>query len=261
MHIPKESIKSTAPHEIIALIGAPGSGKTTSCLSFPNRIWYDFDHKLPANETSIPMWDAKYVDSQAKRTYGNSPANRRDAFKKHFRENHTLYTEEQTVIIDSWTIMQNAFDQQTQLEEDMADKPNPFAFWKRKVQYATEIMEMVKACRARVVVTFHETVDRDAEGELTGKIRPVMDGSFKDQLLGHFTDVWRQLCNPYERNEKGGIVIAEGKKAIKAGWWWQLIGDEQVNTNTNPILGVKLRAAKIKMVPASYEEILKIYST
>ena len=259
MHIPTDTIKSTAPHEIIALIGAPGSGKTTSCLSFPNRLWYDFEHKLPLNEVSIPLWDPTWVDKIARRTSPSWPPNRRDAFIKHFRENHTKFTEEQTVIIDNWTFMQNAFDQQTQLEEDQAEKPNPFSFWKRKVSYSTTVVEMLKACKCRIVVTFHETIERDSEGDATGKLRPVMDGSFKDQLLGHFTDVWRMLCNPYERDKNGRIIIKDGKKAIIPGWYWQIKGDDLVNTNTNPILGDIINKLNVSMVPASYIEIQKLY--
>lgn len=260
MHIPKETVTSESPHEIIALIGAPGSGKTTSCLTFPNPIFYDFDHKLPAGTSSIPVWDPAWVNSYAKATL-NIP-NRRDAFKKHLRTNHALFTPEQTLVIDSWTIMQNAFDQQTQPEEDMADKPNPFSFWKRKAQYSVEIMEMLKACKCKVVVTFHETVERDAEGELTGKLRPVMDGSFKDQLLGHFTDVWRMLCDPYEKDPATGKILMDGaNKKVKRGYFWQLKGDALVNTNTNPILGAIIRAKNISMVPADYQNIMELYAS
>lgn len=254
------AVTTESPHEIIALLGLPGSGKTTSCATFPNRLWLDFDHKLPIGETSIPFWDAGYCDSLASRTQANSPVNRRDAFKKWLRDNHTKLPADYTLILDSWTFLQNAFDQQTQLEEDMADKPNPFAFWKRKIQFSTEICEMLKACRCRVIVTFHESIERDEEGLPTGKIQPLMDGKFKDQLLGHFTDAWHQVCNPYERDEKGKVVIREGKRAIVPGFYWELIGSELFNTNTNPILGAKVRKHNIKMITANYAELQRVYS-
>lgn len=259
MHIPIETIKTEKTTERIALIGAPGSGKTTACLTFPAPLFYDFDHKLPIGIQAIPLWDAKWVGSYVKNTF-NVP-NRRDAFKKHLRENHYKYTEEQTIIIDSWSLLQNAFDQQTRPEEDMAAKPNDYNFWARKAAYAVEIMEMLKACKCRVVVTFHETIERDAEGDPTGKLRPLMDGKFKDQILGHFTDVWRQLHNPFDIDANGKYIMESAlKRKVKYGFYWQLIGDTLIDTNTNATLGKIVSAKNISMVPADYKEIEKLYA-
>lgn len=261
MHIPKDAIISITQPLRIALIGAPGSGKTTSCLSFPNRIWYDFDHKLPSNESSIPIWSAEYTDKLAKRTMSSWPPNRRDAFKKHLRENHSLFTEDQTLIIDSWTMLQNAHDCQTRLEEEHSEKPDMRTYYRRKIQYSAEICEMLEACKCNVIVTFHESIERDASGEPTGKLAPLMDGKFKDQLLGHFTDCWRQLCHPYERESNGRIKIVDGKKQVKHGWYWQLGSDELVNTNTNPNLGQIIREKKVTMVKANYNELKLLCQT
>jgi hypothetical protein len=261
MHIPTIATTSQSPRELIALIGAPGSGKTTAALTFPNPYVFDFDHKLPKDIQNSPLWDPDFCDKLAKRSYAHWPSNRRDAFKKHLREEHAKFTPDQTLILDSWTLMQNAFDQQTQLEEDMCDKPNPFSFWKRKAQYSIEIMEMLKACKCKVVVTFHEAIDRDPEGEPTGKLRPVMDGSFKDQLLGHFTDVWRQVCDPPELDEATGKpILKDGKRQYKKGYYFRLLADPQVNTNTNPTLGAIIRARKISLVKSDYQSIKEIYA-
>lgn len=262
-YIPNDAQTTQIPHEIIGIIGAPGSGKTTSILTFPNRVWYDFDHKLPAGEVCIPMWDADFVASikGVRQEFRDSPPNRRDAFRVHFRNNHSKFTEAQTLIIDSWTILQNAIDQQTQIEEDHSSKPNPFSFWKRKAAYSIEICEMIKACKARVVVTFHEAPERNEEGMMTGKLKPVMDGGFKDQLFGHFTDVWHQVSNPPEVDERGIMKKENGQTVYSRGWFWNLTDDKQVNTNCNPLLSQKIRAKNIKRVVADYNEIIKLYNS
>lgn len=270
MYIPKDAVVSTAPHEIIALIGEPGSGKTTSALTFPNPIFGNIENKLPPGVTQIPMWSADWCENVMKipRRYkvgANSRPNKRDAIKKWLAENFQHFAPEQTFILDNWTFLQLAFDEETNLEDDnlpvnpKTGNRDGFWFWKQKLRWSSEVIGYLKSMPCRVVVTFHETRERDDDGNLTSKIRPCQDGSFKDQLLGHFTDVWRQLKDPVvtERDDKGNMK----SKKIMPGFWWQLIGDEVVNCNTNPGLGQKLRAKGIKYVPADYSEIVKIYNT
>jgi len=264
MFIPKEAIQ-TEPRakEIIALLGAPASGKTTACLTFPNRIWLDFDHKLPAGEVSIPFWDATFCDKIARRFSDKCPANQRDAFKKWLTENYSKFTGEQTVILDSYTNMQAAFNQQERLENDMIadEKKSGFTFWGNKMRFSEEISNFIKSMRCRVVVIFHERLERDNEGEITGKISPVLDGRYKDEILKDFTDVWRQICFPYKKDERGNFVIVNGKKVVEEQWVWQLMSDDAFNCNMNPILGALARKANIRRVKADYNEIVKIYET
>jgi hypothetical protein len=266
MHLPKEIITSSSAHEIIAIIGAPGSGKSTSCVKssygegFPNRLWLDFDHKLPPNEASIPFWDAQFCDTQAKRT-ANNCVNQRDAFSHWMRQNHDKFTEEQTVILDSVSKLLNGLDQQCNLEKDaQADsKRKHYDFWAHKLRFWQETMTMVKAMKCRVVLIFHETQERNEEGALTGKIKPILDGSYKDQILGDFTDVWHQRCNPEKKTALGLTEISNGRKVFEPGWFWQLLSDEIVNTNTNPTLGKIIREKQITRVKANYTEIQKLY--
>jgi len=273
LFIPPGSITSTSIDTRIAIIGAPGSGKTTSCLTFPNRIWADFDHKLPANETSMPFWNSDFCDKLATRTF-KTIVNRRDAFKFWLRDNHAEFHEDQTFILDSWTLLMNAFEVQTSAEDellDQNDKSNKYYLHKQRLLYCRQIFECLKAMRCIVVVTFHEAADRDKDGELNGKVRPLMDGQFKDQIFGQFTDVWRQRANIYETDPRTGIVIRDKENGNKPKlklvehnnnqdwrWFWQLLGDAEFDTNCNPDLGEKVRKHKKYLVPADYNEIKRI---
>ncbi len=261
MHIPKETTKATASQQRIALIGAPGSGKTTACLTFPNPFFIDFDHKLPSGVNCVPFWDPKFVDSICSRTVAGAPPNRRDAIKKWLRENAHKFTAEQTLIIDSWTMMQNSQEQQADLENSLAEKSNKYYRWDDKQKFSKTICELLEGCSCIVVVTFHETIERNDEGEPTGKLRAVMDGGFRDQLLGHFTDVWRQLARPPVKGPDNRIVVKDGIKQFHDGYFWQLIGDDKVDTNLNPTLGEKVRAKGVKMVRADYKEIQALYNS
>ena len=267
MHIPKDSIKSTTPVERIALIGAPGSGKTTSCYTFPNPYFIDFDNKLRPDTLSAPFWNSDFVDSIVKRTNANLPPNKRDAFKKWFTEEHSKFTPEQTIILDSWTLFINAIylqeridDERRKAEHSATTKYSKYQIWQNYGEYCVKIVELLKACRCRVVVTFHETKERNEEGDLTGKLKPIMNGGFKDQIFGYFTDVWRQVRDPHKIDDKGNAVIQGNQKVVEPGFFWNLRNDHLIETNTKPILGEICRKHNIYRVNADYNEILKLYT-
>ena len=265
-HIPRECITSTRPDEMIALVGAPGSGKTTSCLTFPNRIWLDFDNKCPSGESTVPFWSSAFCDTIYKPSPNFGIANRRDAFKRWLENNHKLFSPGQTLILDSWSLMLTSFYVQTYREWDMlpANKDgerNGYFVWSSLVRYAREILDMLKGINCRRIVTFHETRERDEKDRLTGKLKPVMDGQFKDQILGYFTDVYRQCKDPIKKDERGKNVTLGTGFAYEQGWFWQLSGDEIMDTNMNPTLGAKVRNKKLRIVPASYQSLEEIYNS
>lgn len=264
---PAGIVISSSSDQRIAILGAPGTGKTTSILTFPNRTWLDFDHKLPKGEKTIEFWNPDWVDSYVKRDYTEIP-NQRDAYKKWIRENIHKFSKDQTVITDSGTFLENAFDVMTYADDDGTNK---YWFWGEKLRYYKELFNSMKGAKCRIVFTFHEAPDRDEKGDLNGKVRPLMDGSFKDQLLGHFTDVWRQRANIYEKQLNGAPKRdANGQKIIKSVnhngnpnwvWFWQLLGDAEFDTNCNPVLGKKVRETNSYLIPADFAEIEKLYNS
>ena len=265
LYVPTGVSKSTAFQRRIAIVGPPGSGKTTSCLTFPNRVWLNFDNKLPSGEQEMKFWNTDFCNTIVKPNY-NFP-NRRDAFKTWLFKNLFQFTEEQTVILDSWTMMQNAFDKQTQAEYDEMPTVNDWWMPKQKKKYSREICECLKEAKCLVVVLFHET-EKWESGKPSGKLGPVMDGSFQNEIFGFFTDVWHQRSHIYERDSKGKVVKVDNTPVVKVithkndnkwVWFWQLEGDDSIDLNCNPELSTAIRKHNIGLVPADYAEVQKIY--
>lgn len=270
LYIPLGTVKSRVGKMMIAAIGRPGSGKTTGAATFPNPIFADFDNKLPANYNSIPFWNAAFCDAQfgPNQNGRTNPAypNRRDAFQRWLAANLSKFTPEQTFVVDSWTMVMNAFDVQTRLDEPRMGltskgEVNKFWFWGEKLNYARNIHEILRSAACNIIVTVHESPDRDEKGELNGKINPLMDGSFKDQMLGHYTDAWHFVRNPIEFEANG-----TSKKIRTANdadtFYWNFFGDPLVDTNCNPDLGKILRAKKINRLGPnpSYDALMKMIS-
>lgn len=221
----------------LALIGAPSTGKTWSSLTFPNPIIADFDNKLGAHRGRdimvLPFYDADFIvkDCKLPKLHPMNPPNRRDAFLFWLQKEAPKLELTQTLIIDSFSNLEIAFDQQQALEPVMNQygKVDKFAFWAHKKDYFVAVCNLLKSLKCNVVAIFHETLERNDEGDFTGKLKPVMTGSFKDQILGHFTDVFRQVTKA-QKNTEG--------KVIGTSYLWQCKSDNICNCgSTIPNLG------------------------
>ncbi len=65
-------------------------------------------------------------------------------------------------------------------------------FWGDKLDFQKELFESLKMLRCDIVVCAHEQAEREDEGTLSGKVLPLVQGSFRDQIGTHFTDLFRQ---------------------------------------------------------------------
>ena len=217
MFIPEESFllkEREQPHIRLGIMGYPGSGKTWSAaLTFPNPVICDFDNNLErvrkeARQRDLPIHVVPFWDGQFRKQFAanNKPAkggpkaklpqNTRDVFAYWLAKNYREFTPEQTLIVDSWTMLQNSFDVQQHKEPEYTQdgKINSFAFWGAKIRYAQEIHVYLDAMACNVVVLYHiqHKLDNKTGRELKLKT-PLMQGSFVAQIAAHHSNFFEQV--------------------------------------------------------------------
>lgn len=257
MYIPPGSIpldKMELQQIRLGIQGPSGTGKTWAGLTFPKPIVLNIDRGLGAHigraeVIEIPFWNDKFVDSLIPRKVGN-PSNRRDAILKWLNSEGKKLEEDQTLVVDGSTGLQNAFDTQQSLEPvySSSGKLDSFAYWKFKVSFFGEICEIFKTLKCHVIYICHETLDRNKEGELNGKVRPLLTGQFSDQLASHFTDWFRMhaFSKPVDytkvKLEEWGMSLEEYKSmcdsfSTKTMYIWQTQADNIANCKSSSLIG------------------------
>ena len=261
--LPKQPIR-------LLIQGPPGEGKTWAALTFPNPIIRNFDNKLtgykeahPDSKISTVIFDEKLCVEQLKCSnmgFGkpNNPAmplNIRDAAKKWLQVFGPQLTPDMTLIDDSWTSLQNRFDLQSQLPHEISysrsGEEDKFAFWRLKQKYSAEMTELYKALKCNVVVICHEVRERNEDGNLTGKLKPLMQGGFADQLAGQFTDCYRQVCLTPDMKDFASYEKQLGRKINgEREYVWQ--------TKSNAMFTACVSVPGLKdLVPANYSSLIK----
>jgi len=179
-------------------MGAPGCGKTWAALTFPNPLVLNTDNKLPRGRViaNIPMHDQEY-QRELFRAYGKKSefVNMRDAVKLWFeQEMHKIDQRATTLVIDSWTMINNACDVQGNKEV----KPSPRTgeldkrqMWGEKLNYCFYLHEMLKQYQGTIISVCHEFIERDDKGQPITGFSPLFTGGFKDQFAAHYTNFWR----------------------------------------------------------------------
>jgi len=149
------------------------------------------------------------------------------------------------LIIDSWTFFINRFNQWA---KDVApgyapyltkkDEVDGFAIHDDRIALGIDIMDAAKSIPCNLIINMHEQAERDSEGKLNGKIKPLMKGQFADQMPAHLTGFFRQVHRP---------EITENK-----GYCWQVLPDKSFNPITPPGFDSKGKM----FIPATYESYL-----
>ena len=220
-------------NEFIGIIGVPGAGKTTWACLFPNPIILDFDKKSPPGVPTIPFWDESFCRSYYKQS-PSAPVNRRDCLKA-FILKEAINLSKHTIILDSWTSVQAAFDSYSEYERPRDDgKDNVFAFFRNKIKYADEILTLLRSINTTTIITIHEKPERNKDGDLTGKIKPNMEGSFSDTLPSMLTDYVRIVVDPTDVDiNTGKPKLKDGKPIELHGRYLQMIPDKVFD----PVIG------------------------
>jgi len=262
--LPKQPIR-------LGIQGAPGTGKTWSALTFPNPIIWNLDNKLQgyleANPTSIiPVVNPtrELIAGQLrisnrlaekKPDDPNYPINIRDGFKRWLDVIGPELKPEQTLIIDSWSSLMNWFEIQTTLPWEIAytrtGEEDGFKYWGRLKKYCVDITEKLKVLPCNTVVLLHEQPERDENDRITGKLKPLMQGSFKDQFAGQLTNFYRQKVISKEDKDYAKSVAALGFTPKEDPFYvWQTKSDSVFNACCS-IPGLS------GLVPACYSSLVR----
>lgn len=184
--------------------GYPGSGKTWAALTFPNPVVVNLDRGLGAHigredVIEVPLYDPQFVRQWSK-SLSYTTNDLKDMIVKWLDDEAVKLTEEQTLVFDGCTGMQNAYHNWFNVNKSSFLTRNGefdgFAEWRVKRQFFGEVMEKFKTLKCHVVFIVHETDQKDKTSpglpaSYSGKIRPLLSGSFSDELGSHFTDVFR----------------------------------------------------------------------
>ena len=203
MFIPPNSTKleDLSDRRRVAIQGAGGTGKTTAALTFPNPIVVDIDNSVdlnnaravgidPSTVTVLPF----YREDYQKTIMAVNRPNVKDCFEKWLEENIRKFAPEQTVIIDSWTFLQDAFDKFTPIPiAKQSGAEDRMSWWGMKADWSQEILTTLQSAQCNIVMIFHEVEERDDKGRLTGKVKPMMQGRFADKLQNYFPYWFRQF--------------------------------------------------------------------
>lgn len=187
---------------MILIVGRPFTGKSTAAATFPNPVFLDFDHKAPVNTTTVPFWNAEFCDKLAPRKNPNHTPNRKDALINYFKR-HVVTANpadripyDHTLILDSITALEEAIHRQIEQEgipiSPKTGKPDGFYLWARKIDYLRDFFAIAQAWAGTFICIMHEQDEKNEEGNPTGRIRPLMTGSYADQLPSKFTCMFRQ---------------------------------------------------------------------
>lgn len=225
------SIKKEVVHPIrLGIQGPSGSGKSWSALTFPNPLVLNFDNCLEAFATradikEVPFYDAEWVNKQLPAAVGKPPR-RKDLLLKWLSTEGIKIPPGNTVIIDSWTTLQAAFDEYKNAHPTINTKGDEdgFAFWGAKKDFSQEVYGYIRAMKCNVVVLFHELQTRDpATGQLLTKIQPLMQGSFVNELKIPFPNFFRML--DIEKMKDG--------KEVGCEYFWQVKSDKNFSAKTS----------------------------
>lgn len=253
----------------VGLAGPSGSGKTYSALSFPNPIVFDYDNGLSAHQGKdiqfFPFHSRQWAKSLGASTLtGNvddlpiTCINRRDLIMKVLDKIEPTLRPDQTIIVDSWSKLQEAFDEATHCQPAFSARgaKDDFSFWKRKIAYSEQVMNRLMSLPCSVVVCFHLYKERDSDGSETGKWLPLMDGKFRDKVASYFDNFFVQHCIP--------LLDAKGKSNKEKFPVPALLTDRenyvwQVKPNATHDAKCALPGITDPYVKASYDTIKKAF--
>jgi len=279
LYIPKgcKFISESEDSQIrLGIQGEPFSGKTTAALTFPNPVILSFDRKVSAhiNRSDVPLvpfYNPAFVDSVVRRDGQSCPPNKKDALLKWLRDEGVKLVEEQTLIIDGCSGIETSYhiwfrQHEIELASTKRGSIDSYVEWNLKLVFFEELWDAFKALQCGVIFISHEQKDRNKEGELNGKIKPLLTGQVADKIGKEFTDWVRQVCisKPQTDDQKKEVMehcgvdkttllswIDATPKAYGSIHLWKVQGDSYFSGGASSLLNVP------KYILANYETFAK----
>lgn len=206
VYIPPNCITLDSPDYLsqlrIGIQGPGGSGKTFGAVTFPNPIVGSYDKGLISHVGRKDIIEAKfYEDAFVDKIVSRAqlePPNRKEALSKWLQTEGQKITKNQTFILDANNGVQAAYHLWYKFNPKISKSgaEDKFTEWRWKVEYYSELMLLLRSLKCSVFMLFHESPDRDSNGNLTGQVRPLLTGQFADELVSHFTDYFRSVVVP-----------------------------------------------------------------
>lgn len=269
MYIPPncESLEKATQAQIrLGLQGYAGNSKTWASLTFPNPIVMNYDRGLGSHIgrpdiIEVPFWNKDYT-----KKFGPTI---KDATEKWLTDEAPKLLPEQTLIIDGGTAIQYAFHKYVELNPPLTKggKEDGYAEWKLKLVFFGYIMDQIKRLKCNVIYICHEAEKKEKSGDYLGKIRPLLSGSFGDELVSHFTDWFRCLSasKPNDVSQvksealpKWGMTSAkefmemcDTFKDTSSIYFWQTASDDVADCKVSSLVGCP------RFIPANWTSFQK----
>jgi hypothetical protein len=220
----------------IGIQGPPGSGKTAAALTFPNPIFVPFDntdikgllqlpHLASVHPQQVPFHKREFITDVLKvKELRGGKVDMHLALCKWLQDEAKKLTQDSTLIIDSWTALQDNIDAWLFSEPFYTKKGEEDFFepWSLKIDFSKNIFTALKSLSCNVVVIFHESQERDkVTGALLDKLQPVMQGKYITRIKEHFPYYVRQMVR--QKKDTKGIPI-EGEHPE---YLWQVVSDNK----------------------------------
>lgn len=233
----------------LLLVGAAGSGKSWSAVTFPNPFILDYDNNLQHDYfrdlamPTIPCYDVSATrEIKIKERKVIDP---REWIIQWLAVEGKKFSEQQTIILDSLTglsdIVRILYEKEVPTSKSGHD--DKYWFWRMWAAYFRELFSAVRDLPCNVVVIMHENEMRDSETNRVTSVKPLIQGQeFSPRIPSFFTDVYRQIAIPKEN-------LMQLKPGMKSAitYWWQIKSDRKFDAARTTIITDNV------LVPATYK--------